>query len=130
MRDNPSLKGVVAVCPPLDLAAGAVEIDHWSRRPYLNHMLRALTEIYAGVATQRRDVPISVERAKQIRSIRVWDDEVVAPWHGFESAHDYYDRVAVAKHLPTMSKPALVVVGEHDPRIPHARGAAVAREGL
>jgi predicted alpha/beta-fold hydrolase len=115
---HPSLAGVIAVCPPLDLAPGAVEIDHWSRRPYLNHMLRALCEIYGGVASHRGDVPISVERAKSIRSIRQWDDEVVAPWHGFESAQDYYAKVSVAPHLPSMKTPSLVVVGRDDPMIP------------
>lgn len=118
LREHPSLKGVVAVCPPLDLAPGAVEIDHWSRRPYLNHMLRALCEIYGSVARDRTDVPISVEKAKSIRSIRVWDNEVVAPWHGFESAEDYYGKVSVAPHLPTMTTPSLVIVGKNDPMIP------------
>jgi predicted alpha/beta-fold hydrolase len=118
LRRSPSLRGVVAVCPPLDLAPGAVAIDHWSRRPYLRHMLKALVEIYSGVVGAGARGPVSIERAKQIRSIRVWDDEVVAPWHGFESAQDYYAKVSVAPHLPTMEVPSLVVVGADDPMIP------------
>lgn len=118
LRTNPALAGVAAVCPPLDLAPGAIEIDQWRKRPYLAHMLRALNEIYASVARRRSDVPISIERAQQIRSIRTWDDEVVAPWHGFASAQDYYARVSVAPHLPTLATPSLVVVGRDDPMIP------------
>lgn len=113
-----SLAGVVAVCPPLDLARGAVAIDHWSRRPYLRHMLRALVEIYASVARDRSDAPVSVARAKQIDSIRQWDDEVVAPWHGFEGYEDYYEKVCVAPRLSSLATPTLVVVGEDDPMIP------------
>lgn len=115
---DPRLRAVVAVCPPLDLAPGAVEIDHWSRRPYLGHMLRALNEIYASVAKTRSDVPITIERARSIRSIRQWDNEVVAPWHGFASAADYYEKVSVAPHLPSLEVPSLVVVGRDDPMIP------------
>jgi|LNFM01.1.fsa_nt_gb predicted alpha/beta-fold hydrolase len=115
---DPRVRAVVAVCPPLDLAPGAVEIDHWSRRPYLGHMLRALNEIYASVARTRRDVPISIARARSIRSIRRWDNEVVAPWHGFASADDYYDKVSVGPHLPSLETRSLVVVGRDDPMIP------------
>jgi predicted alpha/beta-fold hydrolase len=118
LRAHPALRGVVAVCPPLDLATGAVAIDHWSRRPYLRHMLNALREIYAGVARHRADVPLSLERAAHITSIRAWDEQVVAPWHGFDGAQDYYARVSVAPRLRAITVPTLVVVGRDDPMIP------------
>jgi predicted alpha/beta-fold hydrolase len=118
LRSHPALRGIVAVCPPLDLATGAVAIDHWSRRPYLRHMLRALREIYAGVARRRDDVPVSLAHAEKIRSIREWDERVVAPWHGFDGAQDYYARVSVAPRLRAITVPTLVVVGRDDPMIP------------
>lgn len=133
LRPEAGLAGVVAVCPPLDLEAGAAAIDDWRRRPLLRYMLAGLVDIYARVAA-RHGGPVSIGRARAIRSIRTWDDEVIAPRFGFAGASDYYARVGVGARLGGMRVPALVVSGEHDPVIPletvlpSLRGAAACVE--
>lgn len=109
------LAAVAAVCSPLDLGRSVVEIDSlWVYRPYL---LNSLKSIYAAVAA-RRPVPLPVEEAARIRTIREWDDRVVAPRHGFASADDYYTRASVAPLLPRLRVPALLLNSECDPMVP------------
>jgi predicted alpha/beta-fold hydrolase len=112
---DPRLAAVAAICSPLDLGRSVVEIDAlWVYRPYL---LNSLKSIYAAVAA-RRPVPLPVSEAARIRTIREWDDRVVAPRHGFASANDYYTRASVAPLLPRLRVPALLVNSEHDPMVP------------
>lgn len=117
MREVPTLKSVVAVCPPLDLAAGAVEIDRLRKRPYLLHVLGGLVEMYEGVAA-RGPVPIPVQQARAIRSIRTWDDRIVAPRHGFRDASHYYAEVSAGPLLASIGVETLIVAGDADPMVP------------
>lgn len=111
------LAGVVAVCPPIDLARGAAAIDALPRRPYLRHVLGGLVTAYAEVAA-RGPVPLPVAAARRIRSIRAWDEAIVARRFGFHGADDYYRRASVAPHLSAIAVPTLVVVGDADPMVP------------
>lgn len=113
---DPRLRAVAAVCPPIDLALSAKEIDRRRRAPYRQHVLRGLKEIYAEVAA-KREVPIAVEEARAIRTLREWDDRVVAPRHGFEDAVDYWTRESVAPRLGDVDVPTLVVQAEADPMV-------------
>lgn len=117
LRKAPALRSVVAVCPPLDLAAGAVEIDRLAKRPYLLHVLGGLTEMYEGVAA-RGPVPVSVAEARAIRSIRVWDERIVAPRHGFRDASHYYAEVSAGPLLSSLEVDTLIVAGDADPMVP------------
>jgi predicted alpha/beta-fold hydrolase len=53
-----------------------------------------------------------------IRTVRTWDDKVVAPRFGFSGASDYYRKVSVAPRLAGMELPTLIVASERDPMIP------------
>jgi predicted alpha/beta-fold hydrolase len=114
---DPRVRAVAAVCPPLDLDASARALDAPERLVYRVHILRGLQEIYGEVAARRR-VPITVDQARKIRTIREWDARTVAPRHGFRDAEDYYARVSVAPILTRLSVPALLVFAESDPLVP------------
>lgn len=113
---DPRVASVAAVCPPLDLMASAEAIDHPRRALYRRHILRGLKEIYGYVAS-RRPVPIPVAEARRITTMRDWDENVVAPRHGFASAEDYWRRMSVAPLLDHLATPALVVATERDPMV-------------
>jgi hypothetical protein len=113
----PSVRAVAAVCPPLDLALGADAIDAPARRPYLRYVLSGMCEIYEAVAA-RADVPIPVSEARAIRSLREWDERIIAPRFGFRDADHYYREVSVGPRLGAIEIPTLLVVGDRDPMIP------------
>jgi predicted alpha/beta-fold hydrolase len=114
---DPRLAAVAAVCSPLDLALSVVEIDAPGSGLYRWYLLKSLSTLYRAVAA-RRPVPFPVERLKEIRSIREWDDRIVAPRYGFADSSDYYARASVAPLLPDLRVPALLLNSENDPMVP------------
>ena len=111
------IRAVAAVCAPLDLAAGVAHIDHPLRWPYRRHLLDGVKEVYRQVAA-RRAMPLETSAMMAIRTIRQWDEKVVAPRFGFEGADDYYRKVGVGPLLARLEVPVLFVAGAGDPMIP------------
>jgi len=111
------LRAVASVCAPIDLEACCAHIDHPARWAYRMALLSGVKAVYRSVA-RRRPVPEPVESVLAIRSVRVWDERVVAPRFGFAGASDYYGKVGVGPLLPRMDIPALVVASESDPMVP------------
>ncbi len=111
------LRAVASICAPLDLEASCAHIDQPARWAYRRHLLAGVKEVYRHVAA-RRPMPAPVETVLAIRTVRTWDERVVAPRFGFSGASDYYRKVSVAPRLPEMELPALVVSSESDPMIP------------
>jgi predicted alpha/beta-fold hydrolase len=114
---DPRLAAAAAVCSPLDLALSQREIDAPSRWVYRRYLLASLNDLYAAVAA-RRPVPLPVEEAARLRTLREWDDRIVAPRHGFTGADDYYARASVAPRLGQLRVPALLLNSETDPMVP------------
>jgi predicted alpha/beta-fold hydrolase len=114
---DPRLAAVAAICSPLDLDLAQREIDSPRRWIYRRCLMNGLYAIYAAVAA-RRPVPLPVAEVVRIRTIREWDDRVVAPRHGFADAADYYARESVAPRLPALRVPALLFNSEWDPMVP------------
>ena len=108
---------VATVCAPLDLSAGARAIDRPQRSLYRAHVLRGLKDIYAEVA-RRRPVPLAPQEARRIRTLRGWDERVVAPRFGFDSADHYWRSQSAGPLLPRVSVPTAMVVTRHDPMVP------------
>lgn len=114
---DPRLAAAAAVCSPLDLALSQREIDAPARWVYRRYLLASLNDLYAAVAA-RRPVPLPVEEAVRLRTIREWDDHIVAPRFGFADAGDYYARASVAHRLGELRVPALLLNSETDPMVP------------
>lgn len=117
---DPRLAAVAAICAPLDLALAQKEIDAPAVWVYRRYLLASLNGIYAAVAARRPTwrLPLPVEQALRIRTLREWDDRIVAPRHGFADAGDYYARASVAPRLPALRVPALLIGAEGDPMVP------------
>lgn len=122
------LAAVVAVCAPLDLAAGQRAIDRLAAAPYRFYVMRHLKEIYREVALRGPApglahgpaVPIPSAQAAAIDTLLEWDERIVAPRHGFAGAADYYVRASVVSRLGALRVPTLAVVAEDDPMVPVA----------
>ena len=110
------LRGVAAVCPPVDLARGARALDQVHRGLYRAKLLANLKDVYHDVAA-RRPVPIPIGRASRINSIQEWDERIVAPRWGFRGAAEYYASASVGPHLHRIRIPAVVVAARKDPMV-------------
>jgi predicted alpha/beta-fold hydrolase len=112
-----SLVSVAAVCAPLDLDRCAASIDRPALWPYRLYLLSGLKRIYEAVA-RRRPVPLPPSEARKIRTIRRWDDLIVAPRHHFKSAEDYYRRESAGPRLKALKVPSLLIAAQADPLVP------------
>lgn len=111
------LRGVVAICPPVDLLAVQRALDSRRSMIYRHYILKGLKEMYRGVAA-RGEVPTPVERVDQVKTLREWDRVTVVPRFGYASVDDYYQRESVANCIDRLKIPALVVASPDDPMIP------------
>ena len=113
---RPPLVAVTAVCPAIDLAAGADALREPANRVYEWHFLRGL------MRRMRRKAELfpaiyQTGGVGPIRSIREFDEKVVAPHCGFRSADDYYYRAASARVIDCIAVPTFVLCAADDPFI-------------
>ncbi|HEY1804569.1 MAG TPA: alpha/beta fold hydrolase [Terracidiphilus sp.] len=122
------LVAVATVCPAIDLAAGADALHEPRNRIYEWHFLRALMQRFHGKAEMFPDV-YRKNDVGAIRSIRDFDQNIIAPYCGFRDADDYYDRAAAARVIDRVAVPALVLLAQDDPFIrffPETRARIIA----
>jgi predicted alpha/beta-fold hydrolase len=109
-------RGVVAVCPAINLAAGADALHEPANRIYEYYFLMQLFQRY------RRKVklfPASFDpiRVRGVRTLREFDDRVTAFYCDFAGADDYYARAAAANVIDRIARPTLVIHADNDPFI-------------
>jgi hypothetical protein len=121
----PQLKVVAGVSPLMDLAPSSAALHRLQNRLYERHFLRSM------LARVRRKAALypklyATEGIEKIRSMRLFDEHIVARYGNFRSADDYYSRVASSKFARAFSLPTLIVHSLDDPFIvmlPETRAA-------
>jgi hypothetical protein len=114
----PPVAALATVSAPFDLDASATHIDHWRRAPYRYYLLRSLVANALAIKARAPErVRASPARLRALRTIRAYDDEVVAPMHGFAGARDYYERVSCGPWLDRVRAPTLCLHAADDPMV-------------
>src|SRR5690554_331967 len=114
---DPRVRGVAAVCPPLDLGAVQAWLDAPGRKIYREYILRELRRIYAQVDARGR-APTPTKLVRRARTLYDWDSMTVVPRFGFQDAQDYYASMSVGARLHALRIPALLLASKNDPMIP------------
>jgi predicted alpha/beta-fold hydrolase len=114
---RPPLSAVAAVCPAIDLAPGADALHEPANRLYEWRFLLGLLSRYDRKAKLFPDIYLSRKAIGPVRSIREFDDKIVARYWGFRDADDYYDRAASARVVDKIAVPTLVLHAQDDPFI-------------
>ncbi|WP_420236800.1 YheT family hydrolase [Telmatobacter bradus] len=109
------LLAVAAVCPAIDLAAGSDALHESINRFYERHFLRGLMRRYRHKTALFPGIYQGFEQP--IRSLRDFDDRIVARYCGFRNADDYYHRAAAARVVDRIALPTLVLCAADDPFI-------------
>jgi predicted alpha/beta-fold hydrolase len=131
-KSEPRLVAVAAVSPALDLAESAHALHRHINRLYEWHFLRRLARRYRRKAQLFPD-RYDPARADRLRSIVQFDDDITAPYSGFEDAADYYYRAAAARVLPQIAVPTLILHALDDPFIrltPESRASILANPAI
>lgn len=114
-----NLERVLAICPPIDLFDVEKRFDQRGGRPYdkffVKLIWKQLLERWQRFPDLAPDpIPPRPQRLKQI------DETVVAPAHGFHSAHDYYAKTQIGPRLIDIQQPATIIASADDPIVPTA----------
>jgi uncharacterized protein len=110
------LVAVATVCPAIDLAAGADALHEPANRLYEAHFLRNLMRRFRRKAALFPEI-YQTTGIGPIRSIRDFDDKIVARYCGFRDASDYYYRAASARVIDHIAVPTLILCAQDDPFI-------------
>jgi predicted alpha/beta-fold hydrolase len=114
---EPPLCVVAAVCPAIDLAPGADALHEPLNRAYEWRFLRGLLARYSRKAMLFPAIYASRKSIGPVRSIREFDNKIVARYWGFRDADDYYYRAASARVVDKIAVPTLVLQAQDDPFI-------------
>lgn len=115
--DQSPLFAVAAVCPAIDLSAGADALHEPLNRAYEWNFLRGLRKRYA----RKRDLfptkYVPPSEIGPVHSIRQFDHKIVSRYCDFRDADDYYYRAASARVIDRIAVPTLILHAQDDPFI-------------
>jgi uncharacterized protein len=113
---KPLLRAVAGVSPVIDLAPSADALHEPANRIYEWKFLRNLMRRYALKCRLFPEI-YDPRQGRGVRSLRDFDEYVMAPYSGFAGADDYYYRVASARVADRIAVPTLVLHALDDPFI-------------
>jgi uncharacterized protein len=111
------LLGVAAVCPSIDPAACADELEKRNNYFYRRHFVAGLMSRYA------RKVELFPQRYEpngfgRIRTVRQFDDLITAPQFGYRDAQAYYEAAGAKCLIDKIHVPMLLIAAQDDPFVP------------
>ena len=113
------LKGVIGICPAVDLAACADDLTEWRNYIYSRHFVSSLkrsmrlkSAMYPG--------RYPLDGLSRVRTVREFDDVITARFCGFRDADDYYYRASALRVIAQICVPTLILTAQDDPFVPFA----------
>lgn len=119
------LKAAIGVSPAMDLAASADALHEPWNRVYEWKFLRGLIKRFARKVELFPDI-YNFASARDVRTLRGFDDRITAVYSGFTGADDYYARCSSAQLASSIAVPVLVLHALDDPfvrMLPSTRAA-------
>jgi len=113
-----ALRGVCAVCPSIDLAACADALERRENYFYQRHFVSGLLSRYARKQELFPQL-YSSNGLPPIRTVRNYDDAVIAPRFGYRDAQDYYESVGAKRVAEQIRVPFLMITAQDDPFVPY-----------
>ena len=93
---------------------------------YQHYFMRMLSEAYRRRHAARPDL-FAADRELGLRTVREYDDRITAPFGGYESAAQYYERSSAGPWLAAIDRPALVLAAAGRPDDPARRRSCAGR---
>jgi hypothetical protein len=115
----PALRGVAVVCPAIDLAASADALERWDNYLYQRHFVNGLMSRY----TRKQQLfphRYNLNGIGPIRTVRQFDDFIIAPQFGYRDAQDYYEQVGAKRVAAQIRVPFLLITAQDDPFVPYS----------
>ncbi len=113
----PQLRGVCAVSPVLELDACVRALERRQNVVYQWNFVRGLKRRLRRKG-QTHPGRFPVERLRQVRTVRQFDEYFTAPHFGFAGTSDYYHRASALRVIDRIRVPALIITADDDPFVP------------
>ncbi len=111
------LKGVIGICPAIDLAACADDLAEARNFIYERHFVNSLKRsMRLKAAMYPGRYPL--DGLGRVRTVREFDDVITARFCGFRDAEDYYYRASALRVIAQIRVPALILTAQDDPFVP------------
>jgi predicted alpha/beta-fold hydrolase len=113
----PEFRALAVVCPAINLSVCAQTLEEPRNFIYLRHFVRNLK---ARTLRKARAYPgtIRLDGLARARTVRDFDNAVIAPQFGFRDAEDYYQRSSALRVVDRVSVPSLILAAQDDPVVP------------
>lgn len=110
------IKAAVAVSVPLLLDESANTIDSGFAKLYAWNLLKTLKQKVLSKKQQYSDeISLSHKQIKNLNTFWEFDEKITAPFNGFLSARDYYQKCSSQQFLTNISVPTLIIHASDDP---------------
>lgn len=113
----PAMRMAVAISPPIDLVRCSAFAERVSASVYRWFIVAKLRRRYERL-THMMPAGFTRDRVRGVRTIRHFDEAVIAPLHGFRDANDYYERSSASTVLPHAAVPTAIIHAADDPLVP------------
>jgi predicted alpha/beta-fold hydrolase len=111
---DPRIRAGFAASVLVDLGSGSRNLERASNALYMAYFMKMLRE---KVRDKKARFPGQVDDAglRWIRTFAEFDGRYTAPWHGFESAEDYWERASCKHWLRDIRVPTYLLNSQDDP---------------
>ena len=111
---SPRIRRAVAVSVPMDLKGSAQELAKPKNALYMQYLLRPLRARMREKAL-RFPGQLNISGLSSIRTFSEFDTSFTAPFHGFTSVDEYWERSSSLQFLPSITVPTLIISAQDDP---------------
>ncbi|MCH7403001.1 YheT family hydrolase [Belliella kenyensis] len=111
---NLKIKSATAISVPLHLESSCEKISSRENIIYARRFLKTLKE----KITQKSLVfpnQLSPDKLRKIKTLKDFDDLYTGPIHGFDDAHDYYEKNSSLYFIEKIKVPTLILNAQNDP---------------
>ncbi len=113
----PELRAVCAVSPILEIGACVRALERRQNVIYQWNFVRGLKRRMQRKA-QTHPGRFPIERLRDVRTVRQFDEYITAPHFGFAGADDYYDKASALRVIDRIRVPTMIITADDDPFVP------------
>ncbi len=115
-----ALRGAVGVAPSVDLSASSNAISERQNLLYEWNFVLNLKRRTRRKAAQfpERYAVVRSDGLRRVRTVRQFDDAVVAPVFGYRDAEDYYQQASALNTIAQISVSTLIIAAQDDTFVP------------
>ncbi len=115
---NCPLNAAAVVSAPYDLSSSSDVIRKSLGKIYQKYLLDRMKKSMQRKLPQiKQQIPITTDQLMNIDALLEFDNQLTAPLHGFENAHDYYRKASAMPYLKDIAIPTLIIHAKDDPML-------------